>query len=554
MTPLLRLSFLCLFLTGAALAETPIKNINLTGTVKIGGTTLLPTVTELNFVDGVTSAVQTQMDLRAPLISPSFTTPSLGVATATSINKLTITTPATGSTLTVADGKTLTASNTLTLAGTDSSTLNIGTGGTLGTSAYITLGANVGTFLTTPSSANLLAATTDETGTGSLVFANTPTLVTPVIGAATGTSLSLTGSGTFGRITISANEIYDGTANGTDGIYMNFKGYLGGTTQFRDFYVHDGKTAEVAKFTGSTKTLSVVNVIQSAELRTDKGAASGYNVLAQSGGAGVGYIEWRKGDTTRLGYMGNGATDIDLNLENSAAFAVSGGNMTVSGSVTSAGLTSTAANTFSGGETTISTNGAASVPPLKLSGTWYAAGTATTNKPQILAEPTGTTSTGWSVSGTGIGANAASGFVGNLIDLQLAGVSKFRVTSTGNVYGATINSDVNTDLVTAYSVVATGGLTVGGGTGIAKILSSVKSAFDCPSIAAGGEQTTTMTITGATTSSTVTVTPSAALPAGLPLPYARCTAADSITIYAPNPSAGALDPASMDYRVTVINF
>ena len=230
------------------------------------------------------------------------------------------------------------------------------------------------------------------------------------------------------------------------------------------------------------------------------------------------------------------------------------GSATVTGSVTSAGLTSTAANTFSGGATTISTNGAASVPPLKLSGTWYAAGTATTNKPQILAEPTGTTSTGWSVSGTGIGANAASGFVGNLIDLQLAGVSKFRVTSTGNVYGATINSDVNTDLVTAYSVVATGGLTVGGGTGIAKILSSVKSAFDCPSIAAGGEQTTTMTITGATTSSTVTVTPSAALPAGLPLPYARCTAADSITIYAPNPSAGALDPASMDYRVTVINF
>jgi hypothetical protein len=40
----------------------------------------------------------------------------------------------------------------------------------------------------------LLAAVTDETGTGALVFANTPTLVTPVIGAATGTSLALSGS------------------------------------------------------------------------------------------------------------------------------------------------------------------------------------------------------------------------------------------------------------------------------------------------------------------------------------------------------------------------
>jgi hypothetical protein len=44
------------------------------------------------------------------------------------------------------------------------------------------LGANVATFLATPSSANLAAAITDETGSGALVFANTPTLVTPNLG------------------------------------------------------------------------------------------------------------------------------------------------------------------------------------------------------------------------------------------------------------------------------------------------------------------------------------------------------------------------------------
>ena len=55
------------------------------------------------------------------------------------------------------------------------------------------LGTNVAAFLATPSSANLAAALTDETGTGANVFANTPTLVTPVIGAATGTSLTATG-------------------------------------------------------------------------------------------------------------------------------------------------------------------------------------------------------------------------------------------------------------------------------------------------------------------------------------------------------------------------
>lgn len=38
------------------------------------------------------------------------------------------------------------------------------------------------TFAATPSSANLAAAVSDETGTGALVFANSPTLVTPALG------------------------------------------------------------------------------------------------------------------------------------------------------------------------------------------------------------------------------------------------------------------------------------------------------------------------------------------------------------------------------------
>ena len=45
------------------------------------------------------------------------------------------------------------------------------------------LGTGVATFLGTPSSANLAAMVTDETGTGSLVFATSPTLVTPNLGS-----------------------------------------------------------------------------------------------------------------------------------------------------------------------------------------------------------------------------------------------------------------------------------------------------------------------------------------------------------------------------------
>ncbi len=55
--------------------------------------------------------------------SATLVTPTLGAATATSVNKVALTAPATGSTLTIADGKTLTASNSLTLAGTDATTM-----------------------------------------------------------------------------------------------------------------------------------------------------------------------------------------------------------------------------------------------------------------------------------------------------------------------------------------------------------------------------------------------------------------------------------------------
>lgn len=55
--------------------------------------------------------------------SPSFTTPSLGVATATSINKIAFTAPATAATLTIADGKSLTINNSLVFAGTDATTM-----------------------------------------------------------------------------------------------------------------------------------------------------------------------------------------------------------------------------------------------------------------------------------------------------------------------------------------------------------------------------------------------------------------------------------------------
>lgn len=51
------------------------------------------------------------------------------------------------------------------------------------------LGTGIATWLATPSSANLAAAVTDETGSGALVFATSPTFVTPVLGTPTSGNL-----------------------------------------------------------------------------------------------------------------------------------------------------------------------------------------------------------------------------------------------------------------------------------------------------------------------------------------------------------------------------
>jgi hypothetical protein len=88
-------------------------------------------------------------------------------------------------------------------------------------------------FASTTSS-QLAGVISDETGTGALVFANTPTLVTPVLGAATGTSVVLTGKiqTTGGAVLGAVVSVTDGSTLATDASLGNhFRTTLAGATR-----------------------------------------------------------------------------------------------------------------------------------------------------------------------------------------------------------------------------------------------------------------------------------------------------------------------------------
>lgn len=104
-----------------------------TGITVAAGTKRMVYADGTNVVDGVTGfgAVTTDSVTTGAV---SATTVAGTAITGTTFNKVTLTIPATGSTITVADGKTLTVSNTLTLTGTDGTTFVFpSTSGTIAT-------------------------------------------------------------------------------------------------------------------------------------------------------------------------------------------------------------------------------------------------------------------------------------------------------------------------------------------------------------------------------------------------------------------------------------
>jgi len=206
-----------------------------------GVATFLGTPSSANLAAAVTDETGTGALVFAT--SPTLVTPALG-------------TPSSG---------TLTNATGLPIDGGTTGTLPANRGGT----GLTALGTGVATFLGTPSSANLAAAVTGETGTGALVFATSPTLVTPTIGVATATSVNGlvlnrgTGSGNAESVAVGGTAL-DSATNGQKNTCV---GYAAGT-----------------QITGGQESVCV-GWTSGKDLTTGRGIYIGHESQASSGGA-----------------------------------------------------------------------------------------------------------------------------------------------------------------------------------------------------------------------------------------------------------------------------
>jgi Chaperone of endosialidase len=194
---------------------------------------------------------------------------------------------------------------------------------------------------------HVLGAVTISNARGTLTLNGNATTATTAATATTFNSTSIYISPTNLH---TINSGYSAASDGSD-IWINYRGYADGFTYFRDFRVGDGKGAQVALFTGSTKALSVAGAISASNL---SGTNTGDNAGVTSVATGTGLTG---GTITTTGTISLANTAVTAGAYTSANITVDAqGRITAAANGSSGGIYLPLAGGAMTGSTTIGTS------------------------------------------------------------------------------------------------------------------------------------------------------------------------------------------------------